>query len=493
MHSLPSADLAAPQEKQQTPGADLPHVVVLGAGPAGVGAAYQLRRRGLARVTVLEARDSVGGNASSFNLDGVYCDFGSHRLHPVVQPDIMKDLQELLGDDLLLRLRHGRILLRGRWIHFPLKPVDLLWRVPKGFAFGIVSDMMRKILPRPQPQVPTFASTLERGLGKTICQEFYFPYARKLWGLPPEELAVTTAHRRVSGSSIGKILRKIAGQIPGLKKPTAGRYYYPRGGFGRFSQCLHQAAEKAGAQFHFQARVTGLEREGSRVRAVRYHKDGQDHVLAADMIWSTVPVNLLIRGMTPQAPSHVVEAANRITFRGMILIYLVLKTDQFSKVDAYYFPEAAIPISRMSEPKNFTGATEPKGRTVLCAELPSDPGLPEWDLDDQELGKRLRRWLEDAGLPIQHPVERVVVHRLRHAYPVYRCGYEEDFGQVDQWLDQLDGLLTLGRQGLFAHDNTHHTLATAYAAVDCFSRDGSLDKTRWARYREQFETHVVED
>jgi protoporphyrinogen oxidase len=326
-----------------------------------------------------------------------------------------------------------------------------------------------------------------------MAHEFYFPYARKLWGLPPEELAVTTAQRRVSGSSFAKILRKVAGQVPGLRKPTAGRFFYPRGGYGRISQCLHAAAEKAGADFLFNAPVRGIERTGQRVTAVRYERDGREHLLAADMVWSTIPISLLVRAMRPEAPSDVLEAASALRFRGMILIYLVLRTDRFSPVDAYYFPEESVPITRLSEPKNFTGATEPRGRTVLCAELPSDPGRPEWDLDDGELALRLRKWLEQAGLPLSVPVEKVVVHRLRQAYPVYGRGYDKHFARLDGWLGSLDGLLTLGRQGLFAHDNTHHTLAMAYAAVDCFSPKGTFDRTTWAAHRLEFETHVVED
>src|SRR5271157_6549820 len=116
-----------------------PHVVILGAGPAGVGAAYQLARKGIARVTVLEQRDGVGGNAGSFELDGVHCDFGSHRLHPVASPEILDDLRRLLGGDLLFQKRHGRILLQGRWIHFPLKPADLLFRLPKSFALSVLA------------------------------------------------------------------------------------------------------------------------------------------------------------------------------------------------------------------------------------------------------------------------------------------------------------------------------------------------------------------
>jgi protoporphyrinogen oxidase len=473
---------------------DAQQVVILGAGPAGVGAAYQLVKRGVARVTVLEQQDRVGGNAGSFDLEGVHCDYGSHRLHPVVAPEIMEDLRRLLGSDLLYQTRHGRILLQGRWIHFPLKPLDLFLRLPKSFALGILADIARKALPRGKNAGPeTFASVLERGLGRTICREFYFPYARKLWGVAPEELALTTAQRRVSGSSIGKILQKVAKQIPGMKPPGAGRFYYMRHGYGQISQCLYEAARDAGAEFKFGARFTALDREGSRIKAVRYQLGGEEFTIPTGNVWSTIPITILLRGMRPEAPADVLEAASNMSFRGMILIYLVLDQPQFTGTDAYYFPEESIPISRLSEPKNFSSATEPRDKTVLCAELPSDPGLPEWEMSDEQLGKRLCDWMAQAGLPKPAGVLKVVTRRLRQAYPVYHRGYEERFELMDQWLGGVEGMLTLGRQGLFAHDNTHHTLAMAYAAVDCLSADGRFDHASWARHRKEFETHVVED
>jgi len=468
-------------------------VAILGAGPAGVGAAFQLQRTAIAQATVLEQSGSVGGIAGSFQLEGVYCDHGSHRLHPAVDPAILRDLQSLLGEDLRLRVRHGRIRLQGRWIHFPLKPVDLLLRLPKRFAFGVGADLLRKILP-PGTQGPeTFASVLERGLGRTICQEFYFPYARKLWGVAPEELAPTTAKRRVSGSSLGKMFRKILSQVPGLKPARAGKFFYPRRGYGQLSECLAEAAQKAGAEIVFGARVTSIERQGNRITGVRYQKEEKEILLPAQHVWSTLPVTLLVRLMRPEAPPEVLQAANSLCYRGMVLVYLVLEQDRFSGFDAYYFPEASMPVSRMSEPKNFFGSEEPRGTTVLCAELPCDPDGPYWELSDEELGKKLCQWLEAAGLPVRAPIRRVHTRRVRQAYPVYRRGYEEHLERMDRWLEGLDGLLHYGRQALFAHDNTHHALYMAYAAADCFAVDGTFDEERWHGFRRVFETHVVED
>ena len=471
---------------------NLPHVVILGAGPAGVGAAFELTRGGRARVTVLEQRDVVGGNAGSFQLDGVWADYGSHRLHPACDPAILSNLRELMGDDLLDRPRHGRIRLENKWIHFPLKPGDLLLRMPRKFAFGVARDMVRtRSSPNGQPD--SFASVLEQSLGSTICHGFYFPYARKLWGLPPEQLAATQARRRVSGNSVGKILRKVANAVPGLKAPGAGRFFYPRRGYGEISHRLSETAKSAGADFIMQARVTAVERDGAGIAAVAYEHDGRSHRISTRNVWSTLPVSLLVRSVIPEAPREITDAAGRISFRGMILIYLTLEQDQFSEYDAHYFPEESTPISRLSEPKNYSASTEPRGTTVLCAELPSDPGSREWEMSDEQLGGLLCEWLRQASLPVQAKVRRVTTRRLRQAYPVYIRGYENDLALADHWLGQIEGLLTFGRQALFVHDNTHHALFMAKAAAECLRPDGSLDQKLWAHYREVFETHVVED
>lgn len=470
-----------------------PTVAILGAGPAGVGAALWLARSGKARVHTLERQSSVGGNSSSFQVEGVWCDFGSHRLHPASEPHVLGEIEDAVGEDLLWRPRHGRILLKGRWIHFPLKPVDLLLKLPKAFAAQLMLDAATKPLRRKAKGEETFASVLHKGLGPAMSRNFYYPYVQKLWALPPEKLAVTLAHRRVSGSSVGKILMKILRQVPGFKGPRTGGFFYPRKGFGQISDSLREKAVEAGAAFELGAAVSRIEHEGGRVRAVHWSKGEETRRMPADAVWSTLPISLLVRMMDPPAPPQVLEAASRIRSRGMILIYLVLEQDQFTEYDAHYFPELSVPISRLSEPKNYSATTEPKGVTVLCAELPSDPGDRWWDMSDDALGEALCGWLGSVGLPVKAKVRKTVTRRLSHAYPVYDRGYEQNFQAMDEWLASIEGLLTFGRQGLFAHDNTHHALAMAHAAVDCLRADGSFDQDKWAQYRQVFETHVVED
>ena len=177
----------------------------------------------------------------------------------------------------------------------------------------------------------------------------------------------------------------------------------------------------------------------------------------------------------------------------MILIYLVVGTGQFSEYDAHYFPELEIPISRLSEVKNYSAVHEPADRTILCAELPCSPEDDYWQMDDELLGRVVSKSLNKAGLPLQAPVLEVVTRRLRDAYPIYLQGYEAFLNQIDDWIEEQEGILTFGRQGLFAHDNTHHALFMAYAAADCLDESGNFIDQKWKEYRKIFETHVVED
>jgi protoporphyrinogen oxidase len=212
----------------------------------------------------------------------------------------------------------------------------------------------------------------------------------------------------------------------------------------------------------------------------------------ADHVWSTIPVTVLARSLDPAPPAEVLEAAGRIGYRSMILIYARLGVDQFTEFDAHYFPGADTRITRMSEPKNYAALREPAGSTVLCAELPCQAGDEVWSMSDEELGELFARDVAGAGIPFPAPPVEVWTRRLPQAYPVYLMGYEEPFERLDRWVDGVPGVLSYGRQGLFAHDNTHHALAMAYRAVECLD-GGKFDAAAWARHREEFARHVVED
>jgi protoporphyrinogen oxidase len=465
-----------------------PHVVILGGGPAGCGAAFQLRRTDKARVTLIERQGHFGGNAGSFQWGGQWLDYGSHRLHYTTHPDVLADIRALLDGDLLERKRNGRIRLRGRFVRFPFKPADLLVSLDKRFTAGVLTDMAAgKLGLRKRTGRDTFADVLLESLGPTICESFYFPYARKIWGRDASELSGTQARRRVTANSFAKLIKRI------VKPVGAGMFYYPRRGFGQITTSYADAATRLGAELLTNTSVEALEAPSSSTAPwrVRVSTGGTVRTIDADYVWSTIPITMLARLTTP-APEGLGAGTAGIDYRAMILVYLRLGVGQFTPTDAHYFPESNIAITRLSEPRNYSLVTEPGNSTVLCAELPCSPDDAYWAMSDAELGDLVARDIRTAGLPLAGPPMDVHVRRLRHAYPIYLNGYEHAFDAHDAWAARQARLLTFGRQGLFAHDNTHHALYMAYCAVDCL-RDGVFDESRWAEYRRVFSTHVVED
>lgn len=465
-------------------------VLVLGAGPAGLGVAWKLAHRDDLRVTVLERNDRVGGNAGSFELGGMHVDYGSHRLHPACAQEILDDIRSFLGNDLLRRPRHGRIRLGGRWIHFPLRPLDLALNLPPDFTLGVARDALLKPLRRSSDE--HFAGVLRKGLGPTICRHFYFPYARKIWGLAPEEIDAEQARRRVSAGSLGKAVRKVLGALPGLRKPNTGTFFYPRGGYGRISEAYHQAAVAQGVDVELETSAEEVVVEDGRLVAVKARGPRGKVRFGARQVLSTIPLPVLVRAVRPRAPDEILEASRRMRYRGMALIYLVLAADRFTEYDAHYFPDTDVPVSRISEPKNY-GLAELDGRTVLCAELPLAHEDSLWKASEGVLGRLVVDSLASVDLPVDSEIVEIRVRRIPQAYPIYDIGYAERFELLDRYIGDIDGLVTFGRQGLFVHDNTHHTLAMAYALADSLDDRGRLDTERWARHRREFESFVVED
>lgn len=436
---------------------------------------------------MLERAPVVGGMAGSFEVAGVRVDHGSHRLHPATPAPLLAALRDLLGEDLQVRHRNGRIRLLDRWVGFPLRTGDLVRHMPRRFAARAGRDAL--LQPVRRARSDTFAEVVRAGLGPTVLDAFYAPYARKLWGVGPDELAGDLARRRVSAASPAAILRRLARG----RRPEGRTFLYPRRGFGSISEALADAAVAAGAELRLGVGVAGLDRQahgGGGSWLVRLEGGGS---LEAQHVWSTAPVPALAR-MISSVPDDVRQAADSLSYRAMILLYFVLDRPRWTSFDAHYFPGLETCVSRLSEPRNYRdNPDDPPDRTVLCAEIPCDVGEGIWtELDEESAGLVAMELEEEAGASFPLHTE-VAIRRLPRVYPVYRPGYAEHLATLESWAAGLDGLLTFGRQGLFTPDNTHHALAMGWAAASALHPDGTFDAQAWDRARNEFRSFVVED
>jgi protoporphyrinogen oxidase len=452
-------------------------VAVLGGGPAGLYAAWRLAVSGR-RVVVVERAPQPGGLAASFEVAGVRVDHGSHRLHPSTPRAVMAQLRELLGDDLQRRTRHGRIALAGRLVAFPPQPLDLVLHLPPALAARLALDTLTA--PRRRgDDITTFADAVRARLGPTMLREFYGPYAIKLFGAPADELDPELARRRIGARSGTDVLRRARRRDDaGL----TGTFFYPRLGFGQLVDSLARAATEAGACLLVSTPVVAVAPAATHVAV----DCGEHGVVRARHVWSTLPLPVL--ATVAGAPPSVQRAAAELEYRSMVLVYLVVRRAQWTEFDAHYFPARSVPMSRISEPKNYrVNRDDPVDVTVLCAEVPCAYGDDTWRASDDDLARHVSHGVAAVE------VAASVVRRVERAYPVYRVGYAERFAEVDAWASSLPRVVTFGRQGLFAHDNTHHAFAMAKAAVEALGDDGEFDARAWSDARDRFREHVVED
>lgn len=456
-------------------------VAVLGAGPAGLMAARRLAESGRS-VVVLERAPVVGGMAASFEVAGIRVDYGSHRLHPVASEWLLEDLRGLLGDDLQTRVRNGRISLQDRWLRFPLRLGDLAKNLPKPFLARVAIDTATGPLRRPKGN--TAQDVIEARLGPTVARNFYTPYIQKLWGMDASELSPELADRRVSARSGLAVVKKALRTRRGTG--GAGTFLYPIRGFGQFSEAVADAAEKAGADIRLGAEVTGVALRPDSANVTT----ATDGAFDVGTVLSTIPVPVVAK--QAGAPAEVLAAADRLRYRAMVLAYLVLDRDRLTAYDAHYFPELRTPVSRLSEPKNFRSGPDPAGVTVVCAELPCWEGDETWTASADELAGRVMETLAPLGFDWPALVG-TEVRRIARCYPVYSGTYERDLDIVESWAETEPRLLTLGRQGLYAPDNSHHVLEMGWHAAAAVRADGTIDEATWRRHREEFRSNVVED
>lgn len=460
-------------------------VIVLGAGPAGLAAAWYAARRGLS-VTVVDRAARVGGLAASIVVDDQSVDLGSHRLHPSIDAGLLDDLRSALHVELQWRPRNGRVRMMGRWLEFPLRAADVVRHAPPRLAGRALLDVaatpVRRVLGRRSTAAPdSFARQVRLGLGPTIAGSFYEPYAQKLWAVGADQLSAELFRRRVGTRSASSIVRTMV-------RPARPRsFWYPSRGFGEISMALARGVEEMGGEVALSTQVTSIDLHGD---SAVLRLSGRDTIRAQTLV-STIPSADLV-GLLG-APRDVIDSADALTTRAAVLVYLTIPRSRYTPFDAHYFPAPATVVSRLSEPKNYRESeSDPFDRTVLCAEIPVTVGDALWSSGDDELARRVCAELVAEGLPEPAP-SAVHLERVTNVYPVYRLGFEARRSIVDDHLDGERHLAVLGRQALFAHDNTHHSLLMGRAVAESLDEEGRLDIGGWKAARRAFADHVVED
>jgi protoporphyrinogen oxidase len=442
-------------------------VVIVGAGPAGLTAAYVLARRTSARVTVLEGDQTVGGISRTVQYKGYRFDLGGHRFFTKLRP--VEDLwREILGTEFIRVPRLSRIYYNGRFFDYPLKAMNALAGLGPWNALMIVASYIKWHY-RPYRVEENFEQWVTNRFGRRLYETFFKTYTEKVWGMPCTEIRAEWAAQRIQGLSLARAilnatsLNKRSTDI----KTLINEFEYPRLGPGQMWETCRDRVVAQGHDVLLGHRVTGIDLDRGEVTGVVADTGDGPRSFRADHVISSMPVRSLVRTLRPAAPSDVRAAAEGLAYRDFLVVALMLGRTNLFPDNWIYIHTPGVKVGRIQNFNNWSAAMVPApGITCVGMEYFCFKGDGLWSSPDEALVRQAASELEQLGLARQADVVDARVVRVPKAYPIYDSAYRGHLDTIRAFIDPVPNLHTVGRNGMHKYNNQDHSMLTAMMAVE---------------------------
>jgi protoporphyrinogen oxidase len=438
-------------------------VVVIGAGPAGLTAAYELTKHNVWPI-VIEKRNIVGGLARTESYKGFHFDMGGHRFFTKV-PEVKRMWHEILGTDFLHRPRLSRIYYQKKFFYYPLKPLNALKGLGLLESFFIVfSYLWWQIFPYRRED--TFEQWVTNRFGKRLFQTFFKTYTEKVWGMPCSDLKAEWAAQRIKDLSLKTALLSMFLKPKKTIKTLIEEFEYPRLGPGMMWNRVKEQIETRGALVRMETDVAAIIRDGNRIESVTVAQNGHRETIHGREFISSMPVTEFIKKLEPSPPPAVLYAAEKIHYRDFLTVCLVVNKPNLFPDNWIYVHDPEVKVGRIQNFKNWSPEMVPNhAKSSLGLEYFCTEGDELWNMPDAELIELGKREVDRIGLASYGDVEDGCVCRVPKAYPVYDSDYREYLVTVREFVDGLENFHTIGRNGLHRYNNQDHAMLTGMLAA----------------------------
>src|SRR4051812_29815367 len=450
------------------------NVAIIGAGPAGLTAAYLLSRNEV-DVTVLEADPVyVGGISRTATYKGFGFDIGGHRFFS--KSKAVEDLwTEILPNDMLVRPRSSRIFYGGKFFAYPLRPFEALFKLGVGRSIlCVLSWMKARVMPVRDPR--NFEDWVSNQFGKRLFNTFFKSYTEKVWGMSCKEISADWAAQRIKGLSLGSAIRNALfpkrqpKDRANVIKTLINSFRYPRKGPGMMWEACAEKTKQMGGHIEMGCKVTACSYdEVTSAWTVQYQdQSGQIQTLESEHVISSAPMRELVRGLTPKVSDRAIHAAESLKYRDFLTVMLILKDRQKFDDNWIYIHDPSVKVGRIQNFRSWSPEMVPDpdkacyGLEYFCFE---HDGL--WDSKDEDLIALAKRELIQIGLAHEGDVLDGCVVRQKKAYPVYDDHYAEHVATIREELDRrYPNLHLVGRNGMHKYNNQDHAMMTAMLCAE---------------------------
>ncbi len=442
-------------------------VVIIGAGPAGLTAAYELDKANISSV-VLEKDNIVGGISRTVNYKGYRFDIGGHRFFTKVKV-VEKLWHEVLGNDFLHRPRISRIYYKNHFFHYPLRPLNAL------FGLGIWNSLLvllsyLKIKISPKKPENTFEDWVSNRFGKRLFDIFFKTYTEKVWGIPCQEITAEWAAQRIKKLSLlsaitNAFYKKSAPKKQNTITTLIDAFEYPKLGPGMMWERVSELVEKKN-QVCLGAEVTKVFWTNTEVKAVEIKINGQKKLTKGSHFISSMPIRELIQKFEPAAPKKIVDAAEALSYRDFITVAIIINKPDIFPDNWIYIHDSQVKVGRIQNFKNWSPHMVPdQNKTCLGLEYFCFEGDGLWTSTNEELIELAKKELISLGFIQSSDIEDGKVVRVPKAYPIYDSTYKKSLEIIRQFLHPLKNLQLIGRNGMHKYNNQDHSMLTAMMAV----------------------------
>jgi len=444
----------------------IPQVIILGVGPAGLGASHTLHRAGMPFVAV-EKNPCVGGLSRTLTFGEFKTDIGPHRFYSQDQ-SLYGLIAGLLGEDWQPVKRYTRFYVNGRFFRYPIELLPTLAGLGPIKSLRILIDYLGAQLGRRFTKQPprSFEEAAIAQFGRALAELNMLNYTEKIWGLPCAQISPDWLGQRVAGLSLLKILRSALVPRSQGPKTLVDEFYYPTEGTGMIYQRIYESVRATMPDaFLLESRPRCIYHEPGRITRLDVQSGEAAFSFEPRHVVSSIPLPELVQLLEPAAPRLVQEAGQRLRFRAHVALLLILRRQRIVPDQWIYFPERDIPFGRLMEPKNFSRRMAPDGQTSMVLEFFCQKGDAVWQASADELRQTAVAHLERLGLATAKDIEAAHVHREAEAYPLYELDYETPVAVIKEYLRDFKNLQLVGRGGCFRYNNQDHALAMGIAAA----------------------------
>ena len=446
---------------------------MIGAGPAGLTAAYLLAKQGVP-VTVIETDPQyVGGISRTVAYKGFLFDIGGHRFFSKSQA--VEDLwTELLPDDMLTRPRSSRIFYNGQFFSYPLRPLEALRRLGiVESARCVLSYLHSRIFPIPAPK--NFEEWVSNQFGRRLFGIFFKTYTEKVWGMDCKDISADWAAQRIKGLSLGKALAHalLPHRPSGRKavvKTLINSFRYPRLGPGMMWEAAARKTRERGGQILMGQKVVGLDYDAQAERWMVHCQDehGVSKEIVATQVVSSAPLRSLVAGLCPRVSAETLDAANALRYRDFLVVAVILKDKNCFPDNWIYIHDPSVKVGRIQNFKSWSPEMVPDP-TLCCYGLEyfcfEGDGL--WASSDADLLTLAKKELTELGIAGPDDVLDGCVVRQPKAYPVYDADYAIHVETIRRELEaRFPTLHLMGRNGMHKYNNQDHAMMTAMLTVE---------------------------